>query len=166
MPGVRGAMMHGALLRTLVRSLVPALAATVLGLPLAAPACAAATNADSVLADAEWRAIRGTIGGQLAALKAGNAGKAFAQASPSIRQQFGTAANFLAMVRAAYGALIAARYTEFLEGAIIEGNVIQPLRLVAPDNSVQVALYTMQKQSDGRWKISGCVLAPSTVHAV
>jgi hypothetical protein len=171
MPGVRGAMMHGAILRTLVRSLVPALAATVLGLSLAAPACAAATNADSALADsaladAEWRAIQGTISGQLAALKAGNAGKAFAQASPSIRQQFGTAANFLAMVRAAYGALIAARYTEFLEGAIIEGNVIQPLRLVAPDNSVQVALYTMQKQSDGRWKISGCVLAPSTVHAV
>jgi len=170
MPGVRGAVMHGSILRALVRSLVPALVATVIGLPLAAPACAAVTNtdselADSVFADAEWRAIKGTIGEQLAALKAGNAGKAFAQASPSIRQQFGTAANFISMVRAAYGALIAARYTEFLEGAIIEGNVIQPLRLVAPDNSVQVALYTMQRQPDGRWKISGCVLAPSTVQA-
>src|SRR6185369_13467535 len=146
------------------------LVATVIGLPLAAPACAAVTNtdselADSVFADAEWRAIKGTIGEQLAALKAGNAGKAFAQASPSIRQQFGTAANFISMVRAAYGAMIAARYTEFLEGAIIAGNVIQPLRLVAPDNSVQVALYTMQRQPDGRWKISGCVLAPSTVQA-
>ena len=52
-----------------------------------------------------------------------------------------------------------------LEGAVIEGSVIQPLRLVAPDNSVQVALYTMQKQPNGRWKISGCVLAPSTVQA-
>ena len=137
----------------------------VLGLPLAAPARAAAANDDSVLADAEWLAIKRTISEQLAALKAGDAGKAFAHASPAIRQQFGTAADFLAMVRTAYGALIAARYTEFLEGAIIEGSVIQPLRLVAPDNSVQVALYTMQRQPDGRWKISGCVLAPSTVQA-
>src|SRR6185369_7866490 len=74
MPGVRGAVMHGSILRALVRSLVPALVATVIGLPLAAPACAAVTNtdselADSVLADAEWRAIKGTIGEQLAALK-------------------------------------------------------------------------------------------------
>jgi hypothetical protein len=158
-------MMHGAIMRALARSLVLALAAMVLGVPLAPPARAAATTADSPLADAEWRAIKGTISEQLAALKAGDAGKAFAHASPSIRQQFGTAADFLAMVRTAYGALIVARYTEFLEGAVIEGNVIQPLRLVAPDNSVQVALYTMQKQPDGRWKISGCVLAPSTVQA-
>ena len=69
------------------------------------------------------------------------------------------------MVRDGYGALIAARYTEFLEGAVIDGSVIQPLRLIAPDNSVRVALYTMEKQTDGRWKIAGCVLAPSTVQA-
>ena len=147
------------------RSLVVALAAMLLGAPLAAAAGAAPTSADSAMADAEWQSIKTTISEQLAALKAGDGPKAFAQASPSIRQQFGTATDFLAMVRAAYGALISARYTEFLEGAVIDGTVIQPLRLVAPDNSVRVALYTMQKQPDGRWKISGCVLAPSTVQA-
>jgi hypothetical protein len=30
---------------------------------------------------------------------------------------------------------------------------------------VLVALYTMEKQDDGSWKITGCVLAPSTVRA-
>jgi hypothetical protein len=30
---------------------------------------------------------------------------------------------------------------------------------------VLVALYTMQKQADGGWKIAGCALAPSTVRA-
>ena len=124
-----------------------------------------AADAEATLPDAEWPAIKATIAEQLAALKAGDGTKAFAHASPAIRQQFGDAANFLTMVRTAYGALIAARYTEFLEGAVIDGSVIQPLRLVAPDNSVRVALYTMQKQPDGRWKISGCVLAPSTVQA-
>ena len=48
---------------------------------------------------------------------------------------------------------------------MIDGAVIQPLRLVAPDNSVRVALYTMEKQKDGRWRIAGCILAPSTVQA-
>ena len=85
------------------------------------------------------------------ALKAGDARQGVrATRRLASAQQFGTAANFLAMVRTAYGALIAARYTEFLEGAVIDGNVIQPLRLVAPDNSVRVALYTMEKQPDGR----------------
>jgi hypothetical protein len=69
------------------------------------------------------------------------------------------------MVRDGYAALLVARYAEFLEGAVIDGAVIQPLRLVGPDNSVLVALYTMEKQRDGRWRISGCVLAPSTVQA-
>ena len=119
----------------------------------------------SKLAAAEWKAIKKVIGEQRAALLAGDAAKAFAYAAPGIRAQFGTPENFLARVRAAYDALIAARYTEFLEGAVIEGVVIQPLRLIAPDNSVQVALYTMEKQKNGRWKISGCAIAPSTVKA-
>ena len=119
----------------------------------------------TALRAAEWKAIQSVIRGQLAAMKAGDSTKAFAHAAPAIRQQFGTPESFLAMVRTGYGALIAARYTEFLEGAVVEGNVIQPLRLVASDNTVQVALYTMQKQPDGHWKIAGCVLAPSTVQA-
>lgn len=120
---------------------------------------------DPTLAVTEWNAIKQVISDQRTALKAGDAAKAFAHAAPGIRAQFGTPENFLAMVRAAYDALLDARYTEFLEGAVIEGNVIQPLRLIAPDNTVQVALYTMAKQNDGRWKIAGCVLAPSTVQA-
>jgi hypothetical protein len=115
---------------------------------------------------AEWNAIKKVIADQRAALVAGDATHAFAHATPAIRAQFGTPENFLAMVRTAYDALVSARYAEFLEGAVIEGVVIQPLRLIAPDNTVQVALYTMEKQMDGRWKIAGCVLAPSTVQAV
>jgi hypothetical protein len=129
------------------------------------PAQAASPRGETTLAAAEWSAIKQVIGDQVHALKAGDGAKAFSYASPGIREQFETPDNFLAMVRAAYGALISARYTEFLDGAVIEDRVIQPLRLIAPDNSVLVALYTMEKQKDGRWKIAGCVLAPSTVQA-
>jgi uncharacterized protein DUF4864 len=132
----------------------------------AASARSAPQQREQKLPAAEWKAIKKVIGDQRAALIAGDAARAFAHATPGIRAQFGTPENFIAMVRAAYDVLISARYVEFLEGAVIDGVVIQPLRVIAPDNTVQVALYTMEKQKDGRWKIAGCVLAPSTVQAV
>ena len=132
------------------------------GPPLAA---VPSTGVASTLPDGDWTAIKALIAEQLAALKAGDGSKAFTYASPGIREQFGNAGTFLEMVRTSYGALISARYTEFLEGAVIEGRVIQPLRLVGADNSVLVALYTMERQPTGGWKIAGCILAPSTVRA-
>ena len=122
--------------------------------------------AETKLAKADWQAIRKVISQQLAALRAGDSGRAFSYASPGIQAQFGDADTFLAMVRGAYSPLLVARYTEFLEGAVIDGLVIQPLRLIAPDNTVLVALYTLEKQSKGGWRISGCRIAPSTVQAV
>jgi hypothetical protein len=130
-----------------------------------APARADVAVAVASLPASEWNAIRRVIADQRKAFRAGDGPRAFSFASPGIRWQFGTHENFMAMVHYAYEALIDARYTEFLEGAVIEGAVVQPLRLVAADNSVLVALYTMEKQKDGQWKIAGCVLAPSTVRA-
>ena len=125
----------------------------------------AAAAAQPAPTAAEWLAIQEIIAAQRSAIIAGDADKAFGYASPGIRQQFGDAASFLAMVDAAYAALESARYVEFLEGAVIDGIVVQPLRLIDADNTVRVALYTMEKQADGKWRISGCRIAPSTVRA-
>lgn len=132
---------------------------------VAAPAVAAAPVPGPSLPAAEWTAIREVIGGQLAALKAGDGATAFAFASPGIRAQFGTPGNFLRMVRDGYAPLLAARHTAFLDGAVIDGATIQPVRLVLPDDTVRVALYQMQRQEDGQWRIAGCVIAPSTHQA-
>ena len=121
--------------------------------------------AQESLSPAEWKAIQRVIAEQRAALHAGDARKAFAYASPGIRAQFNDAATFMTMVRGAYASLLTARYTEFLDGAVIEGLVIQPLRLIDADNTVRVALYTMERQKDGSWRISSCRIAPSTVLA-
>ena len=125
----------------------------------------AAAAAPAAPDPAEWQAIREVIAAQRAAIIAGDADKAFAYASPGIQQQFGDAAGFLAMVDATYTALGSARYVEFLEGAVIDGIVVQPLRLIDADNTVRVALYMMEKQVGGGWRISGCRIAPSTVRA-
>ena len=147
--------------RTLTRCALVALFAALLAAPLA---CAAPAPEHQALPEAEWKAIQRVIGSQLAALREGKDERAFSYAADGIREQFGDAATFMDMVRQGYGALLTARYTEFLEGAVIDGVVVQPLRLVDPDNSVRVALYTMQKDGS-RWRIAGCVIAPSTVKA-
>jgi hypothetical protein len=120
---------------------------------------------DAKLTKAEWQAIRKVISRQLAAVRAGDGSKAFGYATPGIQAKFGDAQSFMGMVRGAYTPLLDARYTEFLEGAVIDGVVVQPLRLIEPDNTVLVALYTVEKQKGDGWRISGCVIAPSTVQA-
>ena len=122
-------------------------------------------RAEQTLPPTDWNAIQQVIDDQLAALKAGDGPTAMTFAAPGIRAQFGTPENFLRMVRNGYAPLLDARYSAFLEGAVIDGATIQPLRLVLPDNTVLVALYTMERQPDGAWRIAGCVIAPSTVQA-
>lgn len=122
-----------------------------------------AQPAEPVLAKADWDEIRRVVTTQREALVAGNAEAAYAFAAPGIRAQHPTAASFMAMVRKGYAALVDARQADLLDGAVIGGDVIQPLRLGMPDGTVLVALYTMQKQRDGAWRIAGCLIAPSTL---
>lgn len=130
----------------------------------AAPAALAQT-AEPKLSPADWNAIRAVVADQRDAIVAGDAVRAFAYASPGIRRQFGDAPTFLAMIRRAYSALVEAREATPLEGAVIDGDVIQPLRLVMPDDTVLIALYAMAKDRSGAWRIAGCVIAPSTLRA-
>ena len=105
------------------------------------------------------------IAAQREALVRGAQDEAFAFATPAIRQRYGDAETFMRMVRESYRALVEARYAEFLDGAVIAGDVVQPLRLVLHDGTVLVAIYGMQREADGRWRISACVIAPSTVRS-
>ena len=132
---------------------------------LACAAALAASPPQPTLKKEDWAAIRKVISDQLVALKAGDGAKAMTYAAPGIREQFGTPENFMRMVRQGYGALLDARRTQFLEGAVIEDAIVQPLRLVLPDETVLVALYQMQKQGNGQWRIGGCWIAPSTVQS-
>jgi hypothetical protein len=126
---------------------------------------ATAIAAEPEMRASDWKAIEKVIAAQRAALIAGDGEKAVSYATPAIRAQLGDTDTFMVMVRVAYAPLLTARYAEFLEGAVIDGLVIQPLRLIDPDNSVRVALYTVEKQEDGTWRISGCRIGPSTVQA-
>ena len=145
--------------------IVPGYATTGHAAPAKARDERAIAAADATLPSTEWTAIRAVISAQLAALRSGDAPRAFAFATAGIRAQFTDAPTFLRMVQTRYAALIAARHTQFLEGAVIDGRMIQPLRLVLGDDTVLVALYEMQRDERGAWRIAACVLAPSTVRS-
>jgi hypothetical protein len=134
-------------------------------LMLVAAAVSARTVPAATLSASDWEQIRAVVGAQRDAFAAGDGERAFGYASPALRRRYRTAEAFMRMASEGYRPLFAARYVEFLEGAIVEGATIQPLRLVMPDGTVLVALYEMQQQRDGSWRIEGCVIAPSTVKA-
>jgi len=114
---------------------------------------------------AEWERVRAVVAAQREALLQGDDERAFAFATPALQRRYGSAAAFMRMVDQGYRPLVEAHHVEFLEGAVIEGSTVQPLRLVMPDGTVLVALYEMQRQRDGSWRIAGCVIAPSTVRS-
>ena len=152
-------------MRRFLATLLAAIALAALALTAWVLPTFAAPPGHTALQPAEWTAIKEVIGGQLQAMKAGDGTKAMTFSVPGIRQQFGSPERFMRMVRDGYGALLTARDSTFLQGAVVDGMTLQPLQLVLPDSSVVVALYRMEKQKDGAWRIAGCVIAPSKVQS-
>lgn len=126
---------------------------------LIAPDC----DAREKVSAADWKAIRSVIAVQLQAFQDDDDERAFSQATPAIRKQFGSAEAFMHMVRSSYYPLYRPRSTKFLEPGIVDGEAVQPVQVIAEDGKVVIALYTMVKGRDRRWKINGCQMAPSSL---
>ena len=127
-----------------------------LGLMLTRPAWAqAAISAD------DQAAIRGVITRQIEAFEREDGDAAFAFASPRIREQFGNADRFLDMVRRAYPAVHRPRSVDFSELLLGDGTIVQQVELVGPGGEAELALYSMQRDASGNWRIDGCTLVRS-----
>lgn len=130
------------------------------GLVLAAPALAG-DETRSALPDADRAAIRSVIEGQLGAFRRDDDAAAFGYASPGIQSQFGDAATFGAMVRRGYQPVYHPRNVHFGQLIEIDGRTVQKVQVVGPDGAAALALYFMEREADGTWRIDGCVLAPN-----
>lgn len=118
-------------------------------------------ESDTDLDPGDREAIQQVIAKQLDAFQRDDEVEAFSYAAPSIQAQFKTPSEFMRMVRTSYEAVYRPRSTRFLEAFVLNGQVMQPVEVVAPDTSVLVAFYLMEHQADGAWRISGCVLGTS-----
>lgn len=99
------------------------------------------------------------ISAQIEAFRADQASTAFQFASPGIKQQFGTASNFMKMVRQSYPQVY--RPHSFKFGKItneMAGRPTQRVQITDSAGGNWTALYAFERQPDGRWKIAGVIL--------
>ena len=116
-----------------------------------------ATTAGAV-EEADRSAIRGVIESQLEAFKRDDAAGAFAHAAPNIKERFGTEERFLSMVREAYKPVHRPR--AYNMGKLEETHVgpTQYVQIQDAEGEDWTAVYTVERQPDGSWKITGCYL--------
>lgn len=102
--------------------------------------------------------IRQIIQAQLAAFAKDDAERAFSYAAPGIREMFGTPERFIEMVRKGYPVVYRPATVAFLAPEGIDGTVIQAVEMTDAAGAAWVAVYRLEKQRDGQWRIAGCEL--------
>ena len=111
------------------------------------------------LAASDQAAIAAVIRDQIAAFRVDDAKRAFGYASPAIQAKFGTPEEFLDMVRSGYVQVYRAREVSFREIALEQGVPVQAVEIRGADGTGVLALYFMERQPDGSWKIHGVIIA-------
>jgi hypothetical protein len=105
-------------------------------------------------------AFRSIITHQLQAFAADDAPTAYADAAPNVQKIFPTSDVFMNMVRGGYAPVYRNKAYDF-EGSGIDtsGRPYQRVGIIGADGARYEAVYFMEQQADGSWKISGCVVA-------
>jgi hypothetical protein len=98
----------------------------------------------------------------LTAFSQDDAAKAFSYAAPNIRHLVGTAENFLEMVRTQYEIVYRPSSTIFMQPNGRAGEAVLKVQMTDEDGDAWIATYTLQKQKNKTWKITGCAVSEAT----
>ncbi len=127
-------------------------------LTLALVTAAGATVTRAEIAEADRQVFRDIIAGQIAAFQRDDGATAYGYASPTIQGLFPGVDRFMAMVRLGYQPVYRPRSVTFGTVAETARGPEQRVFVTGPDGRHWLAIYTLQKQPDGSWRINGCVL--------
>lgn len=121
-----------------------------------------ATSIACLAGDAEATA-RQIISDQIDAFLSDDMDRAYSYASPGIQQMFPTPEIFFQMVKKGYGPVYRPGNFAFGRSEVsADGNsVVQEVLIHAPDGQDWTALYTLQRQPDGSYKISSVQMIKS-----
>jgi hypothetical protein len=112
------------------------------------------------IASVEKTEFQRIITAQIEAFRADDGNAAYGFAAPLIKQAFPTVDVFMGMVKQGYPQVYRPKSFEFTEAALDPvGRPTQKVLIVGPDGKNYIATYTMQKQDDGTWRISGCTIS-------
>ena len=103
-------------------------------------------------------AAQSVIRAQEQAFGRGDAMAAYSHAAPEIKRLFPQADTFLQMVQQAYPPVFRHKSFEFGEARSAGGRIAQRVHIVDDNGEAWEAMYTLDQQSDGSLKITGCSL--------
>ncbi|HEY8609116.1 MAG TPA: DUF4864 domain-containing protein [Noviherbaspirillum sp.] len=116
-----------------------------------AAAVDAITTADAI-------AIHETVRNQMEALSKDDASGAFELATQEKRQMIGNADVFLRMMKEEYNPIYRSQVVIFSSPEVVDGDPVQVVRVTDGYGKVWLAVFWMQQEEDGSWKIDGCHL--------
>lgn len=100
--------------------------------------------------------VRSVVQSQLAAFAKDDAEKAFSFAAPNIRKTFGSAATFMAMVQRSYPVVYRPVSSAFLTVQGSGNQAIQRVQMQDAQGDAYLATYTLERQKNKTWRITGC----------
>jgi hypothetical protein len=110
------------------------------------------------VADDDVAAAQAIIRSQVEAFSRDDAAAAYAYAAPEIRNLYPEADAFLGMVQHSYAPVYRHKSFEFGDGRAADGQIALKVHIVDSDGVPWEAIYTLERQSDGSLKITGCML--------
>ncbi|MFC3107108.1 DUF4864 domain-containing protein [Undibacterium arcticum] len=116
----------------------------------------------SELSAADTRAIREVVQSQFDAFEDDDAPAAFALTTQASRRRLGSPDDFMRLVKEQYGPIYRHRAVLFSGAQVIGADTLLIVRLTSPDSHVWIAIYRMERETDGKWKIDGCHLLETT----
>ena len=87
-----------------------------------------------------------------------DAAAAYSYAAPAIKQIFTAPDIFMSMVQSGYAPVYRHKSFEFGESKTEGSSVAQRVHIIDADGEAWEALYTLEQQADGSYKITGCSL--------
>jgi hypothetical protein len=103
-------------------------------------------------------AAQGVIRSQEQAFVHDDAAAAYSFAAPAIREIFPRADIFMGMVQNQYAPVYRHKSFEFGEARTEGYSVAQRVHIIDANGEAWEAMYTLEQQSDGSYKITGCTL--------
>ncbi len=111
------------------------------------------------LSTSDQTAVEGVITNQLTALEANRRAEAFSYATPILQKMFKSPDIFMGMVQQGYAPLLNPQSYKFGDSFVDpQGRPAQRVMITADDGKRYEAVYYMEQQEDGSWKIGGCTL--------
>ena len=107
-------------------------------------------------AHADGNAARAVIADQLESFLAGDFARAYGHASDDIKRIFPTLDRFMEMVQGGYMPVLSpGNYAFGRTETMADGRIVQEVLIRAPDGGDWTAVYFMELQRDGSWKVDG-----------